>query len=540
MFAAIILVICSAITLGFGYLIQPAWTFASSSLPWVIFFGLVVFSLGIAAIVNHYDWEGYAIAIALILTGVVFIAIIVISLVGSPVFNSNPYRDAVEIKEASFTEDFDDLASIEDYHLLDLDTARRLGDRVLGTVPNAPWYNVSDEYNLIVYQGKQYRISPLEYRDIFAYLKAKDTGIPGYVLVSVDTMEAEFIQTDPIKVSPSGCFAQKLSRVLRGQYPGYIFDQSFMEIDETGHPYWITAVLQPHAGLWGAPVVKGYVITDANTVESQYYGIEEAKPDWLDHVYSLEYMMNRASWKYGYVHGWWNISGTDVHNLTYAYKTSANTKEGIPAFHGYNCFVNKEGHVVVITGVTPSNKTESNVGFLTIDCSTGEYKYYAIPGAEESSAQDVVEGIIQQMKYESTFPVMINIGGEPAYLMNLKDKSGLIQRYAIVNYRNYSKAFVGETFDETMDGYLKIIGKKQEEPVIEEPETLTTTGVIQEKYQGELQGSTVFYYVIDGKWFESSLIVNKEQFQYTPGMTVEISYEESDGNVNIVTEIVRK
>ena len=536
----ITLVICSLFTAGIGYLMLPAFSLTSSMLPWFIFIACIIFSIGLS-IWNYNKGDDWTLlyAIPWLTTLAVLLIIIVVSLIGAPIFNSSPYQQAITVEQGNFDEDFDDLTASASYALLDLDTAQRLGDRVLGKVPNASWYNVSNEYNLIKYQGKYYRISPLEYRDIFAYLKAKSSGIPGYVLVDVETKEATYVETEePITVSPSGCFSQKLARVLRGQFPSYVFDQSFMEIDEDGHPYWVTAVLKANAGLWGARTAAGYVITDACTRESKYYSIDEAKPEWLDHVYSLDYLMEKAAWHYNLIHGWWNISYTDVLNTTYAYRRGASSKTGEPAFYGYNCVVSKDGRIMVYTGMTPANKTESNVGFLLVDCATGEFKYYDIPGAEESSAQSVVEGIIQQMGYESTFPVMVKINGKPAYVMNLKDKSGLIQRYAIVNYTNYSQAYVGVTFEETLEGYLDVIGAKKEEPIIiEEPaEIFTVEGVILEKYQAEVDGTSYFYYVIDDELYKASIIINEEQVMFKPGHKVKLSFKNTD-LMNVVTEI---
>ena len=543
MFLAITLIICTLFVGFFGFLINPVWSLASPSLMWTIFMACGIYTIGISICGYHYDgeWDSlWPVAIAWIVTGSMLLLIAIISFIGSPAIMPNPYRDAVEVKEASFTEDFEDIAQIDGYHLLDLDTARRLGNRVLGNVPNASWYNVSDEYNLIVYRGKQYRISPLVYRDLIAYSRAKTNGIPGYVLVSVDTLEANFIKTDePIIVSTSGYFSQKLSRVLRGQYPSTVLGDSFMEIDESGHPYWITATMEARACLWGAPIANGYIVTDACTGKSQLYSLEDEMPEWIDHVYSLDYMMSRSAWGYWYVHGWWNGAGTDSKKLTYDYRAAANSEKGIPAFYGYNCFVAKDGRVKVITGVTPINKTESNVGFITVDCATGEAKYYSIPGAEESSAQDHVEGQIQATHYESTFPIMVNIAGEPAYLMNLKDKSGMIQRYAIVNYSNYAEAYVGETFEKTLSGYLELIKKDvvfEEEPV----EIFEKQGVILEKYQAEVNGTTFFYYVIDNELFKAPITINEEQITYKPGYTVTLQYSVDGNGMNVVCDVSRE
>ena len=316
------IVVCTLLSAGIWYLAIPALTLASCGLAWMLFGVSLVFSLGFLVLKFITDDWGKTTGVLWAITGGVLLFIIVVSLIGSPIFNYLPYRDAIVVSEYDFDQDFENVSN-GDASLLDLDTARRLGDRVLGNVPNAPWYEVSGEYNLIVYNKKQYRISPLEYRDFTTYFKASGVGIPGYVLVSVDEMEAEFVQTNPIKYSPSGMFGQNLRRHLRSQFPSVVFDASFMEVDDQGTPYWVTATLEAHAGLWGAHIANGFVLTNACTGESQWYRLID-KPEWVDHVFSLGYLMERVDWHYNYVRGWWNISHTDVLRTTYSYRSGYN------------------------------------------------------------------------------------------------------------------------------------------------------------------------------------------------------------------------
>ncbi len=541
LFLILTLVVCSSLSVGLWYIIQPAWTFGSSGMLWFLAIIGGIFSIGLTLYVFKRDKELIVMGIPCLSTLGIIIIISIISLVGSPIFNAAPYREIANVEEGVFEDDFEDVLISEETEFLDLDTARHLGDRVLGSVPNAPWYNVNDEYNLIVYQGRQYRVSPLEYRDFLAYFRAVGFGIPGYVLVDVATKEATFVKTEPIRFSPSGLFGQKLSRHLRGQFPSMVFDQSFMEIDEEGTPYWVTATLKPNAGLWGAQSINGLVLTNACTGESTWYSLEE-KPVWVDHVCSLEYMMSRTAWHYSYVHGWWNASRTDVFNLTYAYRKDASPASkdspAEPAFYGYASVVMND-EIYVITGITPANRTESNVGFLLISCADGRVRYYSIPGAEESSAQSVAEGLIQHMGYEATFPVMVNVAGEPIYMMALKDKSGLIQKYALVNYKNYSQSVVESSLEEAIKSYLKLNGVQQTSPYPENSNTLNeTTGSITERYQAEIDGTTVYYYIIDGELYRASIKINEAQVLFKVGDVVVISYH--DGEIRQVVDIKKE
>ena len=68
---------------------------------------------------------------------------------------------------------------------------------------------------------------------------------------------------------------------------------------------------------------------------------------------------------------------------------------------------------------------------------TMETKYYEIEGAIEDSAMTSAEGKVQNLGYKATFPLLLNIDAEPTYFMALKDASGLVKKYAMVNVHNY-------------------------------------------------------------------------------------------------------
>ena len=59
---------------------------------------------------------------------------------------------------------------------------------------------------------------------------------------------------------------------------------------------------------------------------------------------------------------------------------------------------------------------------------TMETRYYSIAGAEEFSAMDSAEGQVQNLGYEATFPLLLNVADEPTYFMALKDNAGLVKK----------------------------------------------------------------------------------------------------------------
>ena len=98
--------------------------------------------------------------------------------------------------------------------------------------------------------------------------------------------------------------------------------------------------------------------------------------------------------------------------------------------------------VYLYTGITSVSSDESNLGFIPCNMRTKETNYYQVVGAEEYSAMASAEGAVQQMKYTSTFPLLINLNNKPTYLMSLKDKAGLVKMYAFVDATDYQKVVV--------------------------------------------------------------------------------------------------
>ncbi|MBQ4606320.1 MAG: hypothetical protein IJB15_06420, partial [Clostridia bacterium] len=83
----------------------------------------------------------------------------------------------------------------------------------------------------------------------------------------------------------------------------------------------------------------------------------------------------------------------------------------------------------------------------------GEYTYYSVPGAEEYSAMAAAEGSVQQYRYEASFPTLVNVNGEATYIMVLKDASGIVKMYSMVNVSNYNLVVTSETQTEVFQKY---------------------------------------------------------------------------------------
>ena len=111
---------------------------------------------------------------------------------------------------------------------------------------------------------------------------------------------------------------------------------------------------------------------------------------------------------------------------------------------GYN-YIAKDDDVYMYTGITSITSDDSITGFILINQRTKQAIYYEVPGGTETSAQEAAEGRVKEKGYTATFPLLLNIGGEPTYFLSLKDASSIVQQYALINVRQYNK--IGATGD---------------------------------------------------------------------------------------------
>lgn len=493
------------------YLALPAITLQSKGFAWFIAVTLLLLTAGLTFVIRMEDWSETAEQILWGILALVVLAIIITSIVSWTCFHATKACAVADItvNEATITDDFPDLTEAENVAnlaLVDLDTARMLGDKKIAGLKNSSWYEVDTEYNLIKYNGKYYRLSFLDYGGYLKYRKAKHEGIPGYILVEctpsggIVTQNATLVElNEPIKYSEGAYWGYDLKRHLRYQYPGYMFDTSFPEIDEEGVPYYVTGVLRPTA-VWGIKTIKSFILTNAQTGESTEYWVNEA-PNWIDHVFSLNYLTTIAEWHYTLRNGWWNsvTAKTGVWHTSYHYRSShMNSDDGKYAiFHGYSSAV-IDGNVQFYTGLTAANAAESNLGWLLIDTSTGKMTQYAVVGAEESSAQAAVEQLVSAYRYQATFPLPANINGEASYIMCLKGDAGLVQAYAICNVQNYAIAVQAETLPKAIELYLNKLGYVVPEATADNESTADYPQFDPDDIVGvhtvEVNGTTQWYY----------------------------------------------
>lgn len=451
----------------------------------------------------------------------VILIYIVGSVLSSPIVNAKKYQKLIEPETGNFTEDIQQI-SYDQIPLLDKDSAMLLGNRKMGSmVDMVSQFEVSSLYSQINYKGRPVRVTPLVYASPIKWLTNMKNGIPAYISIDMATQKTELVKLkEGMRYSESEYFNRNIYRHLRFHYPTYIFDQLSFEIDENGTPYWICPVKKFNIGLFGGQTIGRVVLCNAVTGKCVDYKVEDC-PTWVDRVYPADLLIELYDYHGTLVNGYFN--------------SILGQKGCLQTTDGYN-YLAIDDDVWVYTGVTSVSGDRSNVGFVLMNQRTKETKYYEIPGAEEYSAMDSAEGQVQNLGYQATFPLLLNISGEPTYFLALKDNAGLVKKYAMVNIQQYQNVAIGDTVAACEKTYIKMI--KGSGAAAADENTKEITGKIQRMAQGVIDGNTHFYIVLEGNSdliFDVPITDFLGIVKYGEGDAITISYNESSPACTVVS-----
>lgn len=421
--------------------------------------------------------------VPLIVIGAVFVIYVVGGLLSSVVIRSGAYAKLITVETGDFTQDIEEI-SFDQIPMLDRDSAEKLGDRKLGELADmVSQFEVADNYTQINYKGRPVRVTPLRYGDIFKWLNNRSAGLPAYLIIDMVTQEVDVVRLpEGMHYTTAEHFSRNLYRHLRFQYPTYIFNEPTFEIDEEGTPYWVCPRIVKRIGLFGGTDIQGAVLVNAITGESQYY---TDIPTWVDGVYSAEIIMDQYDY-YG------TYQGGFINSL-FGQKNVTVTTEG------YN-YIAANDDVYVYTGVTSAGSDESNIGFILTNQRTKQTTFYSIAGAEEFSAMNSAEGVVQHLNYSATFPLLLNISNQPTYFMALKDYAGLVKMYAMVNVQQYQIVATGASVEECQSNYYKLLRQNKldtgEARILPADED-TVTGIVTALRSAVIDGTTMYYVTLD-------------------------------------------
>lgn len=466
------------------------------------------------------------------------------------IFRAKSYASILTVDETTtFADDIEE-ADFDTVPVLDTASTKVLATRTLGdlaSIDAVSQFEVAGNYNQINYGGTPYSVVTLAYGDIFKWFSNTEEGLPGYISVDMVTQKAELVLFDEgeyMQYSPDEYFQEDLMRIVRFEYPTYMFDTETFEVDDSGYPYWIVPVLDKTVGLFGGTDVTGVVVVDAVTGEMQDYTLEELSTNeelaWIDGVYSSDLLVEQYDYYGLYSNGWLNsMFGQDGVKLT--------TED--------SNYLTMGDDIYMYTGVTSSGSDQAIIGFVLINMRTKDANFYSVSGAKETSAMSSAEGEVQNYSYSATFPLLLNICDQPTYFMSLKDDDNLIRQYSMVSVQYYQVAVTGTTIAECMEAYIEALAKNNididydigeledledaatdEDTDDEETVYIQVDGVIYEIRTAVLGGESMFYlqledsdvfYSIQASSYPEVIILNV-------GDEVSVEFEETDEDEVII------
>lgn len=447
------------------------------------------------------------------------------SLFSSVILRAAAYTKLLDVQPGDFAAEVEEI-SFDTIPMLDKDSAAKLGDRKLGELSDmVSQFEVSDHYNQINYKGRPVRVTLLEYGDLIKWFTNRSNGIPAYLVIDMVNQSVDVVRLPEgqgIKYSTSEHFGRYLMRHLRMNYPTFMFSTPVFEINEEGEPYWICPKMEKTIGMFGGTDINGAVLVNAVTGESQYY---EEVPGWVDQLYSAKLIMEQYDYYGQYQHGFLN--------------SLFGQKDVTVTTDGYN-YIALNDDVYAYTGITSVGGDQSNVGFILTNQRTKETRYYPCAGATEYSAMSSAEGVVQHLNYRATFPLLLNIHGQPTYFIALKDNAGLVKMYAMVNVQQYQIVSTGTSVSECSSNYSKLLTQNS---IVDKNELPATekAGVISDIRSAVIGGNTVFYIQLEGDptYYAVSASASETAIILDVGDRVTVHYAPGTDAILTATSITR-
>lgn len=352
-----------------------------------------------------------------------------------PIFRAKSYSRLIPVTDANFADTVKEV-DFDKVPIVDREAAAIIGERQMGSIQEVvSQFVINSNYTQINVNNVPVRVTPLAYSDIIKYFINAKNGIPYYVRVDMATQDADLVKlVNPLKYSKSDILMRDIERHIRFKHPTKMFGETNFEVDDEGNGYYITSVLTKRIGIFGGIDVKGAIVTNGASGESNYYDLENV-PNWVDRVYPAELLVAQLDYRGMYSDGFFN-SIIGQRNVTQTTR-------------GYN-YVPLDDDIYMFTGVTSIRSDASNLGFYFVNMRTKESKFFSVPSADEYSAMNSAAGQIQEKNYTPTFPVLLNVKDRPTYLIGLKDASGLAKMFALVDAENYQQVIIGNTVQEVI------------------------------------------------------------------------------------------
>lgn len=374
---------------------------------------------------------------------ILLLLFIAANIVFSPIVSYKKHRNLIgTVEEVEFSEEIEPI-DLSQLPTIDKELANKLADKKLGEIPSLGSQVTIGELHLQSINNELYYVAPLEHSSFIKWITNRG-GTSGYIKVSATNQNDVQLVTDlngePLKIKylDSSYILSYLRRAAYFRDMGAAHTDFTFEIDDEGRPYWVITRYDTAVGLSERKAI-GTLIMDAQTGESNVYSLEDT-PTWVDIIQPSTFIKN-------YIDKW----GELVHGVF-----NFNDKDKLKSTDGMNLIYNN-GECYYYTGITSVGNDEGLVGFTLTNTRSGKTTIYKTAGAIESASMKSAEGQVQQYGYSATFPYLINIQGEPTYFTTLKDSSGLVKQYALVDVKNYNTVGVGDTVQAALNKYIDVL-----------------------------------------------------------------------------------
>jgi hypothetical protein len=139
--------------------------------------------------------------------------------------------------------------------------------------------------------------------------------------------------------------------------------------------------------------------------------------------------------------------------------------------------------------------------------------------------------------YRATFPLLLNIGGEPTYFIALKDAAGLVKKYAMVNIEQYNIVAIGDSVSQCEKIYDELL--QSNGFTIKNVTNLSkVTGRIMKIAEGVIEGNSHYYILLDSsdEIFDVEVVDLIDIIKYNVGDLITFTYSKGTKS-NTVLEI---
>ena len=152
------------------------------------------------------------------------------------------------------------------------------------------------------------------------------------------------------------------------------------------------------------------------------------------------------------------------------------------------------------------------------------------------------EGQLQNLRYQATYPILLNVAGQPTYFVSLKDDAGLVKMFAMINIEQYQSVATGSTVEECQEAYLALLaadGLLSEQEAADASVTVEVSGEVATIAQAVVDGNSHFYVTLAddaaGTIYDFALPGLLEIVTYQPGDQIAFRIAEKDVGSDVAT-----